>query len=129
MTNTALTAAGATARDLEILEELNRGYIRSAEFSDVRWYEEHLAEDYLSTNPDGSLVDRAGFLARMTRPYPGSNLEALDVRIRLLGDVALIHAGFRDTRPDGRVGEGRYTDIWARREGRWLCVAAHFTRW
>jgi hypothetical protein len=27
------------------------------------------------------------------------------------------------------VGEGRYTDIWARRGGRWLCIAAHFTRW
>ena len=97
--------------------------------SDVRWYEEHLAEDFLGTNPDGSLVDRAGFLARMTRPYPGSNLEARDVRIRLLGDIALIHAGFRDTKPDGRVGEGRYTDIWARRGGRWLCISAHFTRW
>jgi hypothetical protein len=129
MTDTVLTTTDTAARDLEVLEELNRSYVRSAEFSDVRWYEEHLAEDYLSTNPDGSLIDRAGFLARMTKPYPGSNLEALDVRIRLLGDIALIHAGFRDTRPDGRVGEGRYTDIWARRGGRWLCIAAHFTRW
>ena len=129
MTETVLTPTDTAARDLQALEELNRGYVRSAELSDVRWYEEHLAEDYLSTNPDGSLMDRAAFLARMARPYPGSNLEALDVRIRLLGDFALIHAGFRDTRPDGRVGEGRYTDIWARRGGRWLCIAAHFTRW
>jgi hypothetical protein len=129
MTETVLTPTDTVARDLQALEELNRGYVRSAELSDVRWYEEHLAEDYLSTNPDGSLMDRAAFLARMARPYPGSNLEALDVRIRLLGDFALIHAGFRDTRPDGRVGEGRYTDIWARRGGRWLCIAAHFTRW
>jgi hypothetical protein len=129
MTETVLTPTDTVARDLQALEELNRGYVRSAELSDVRWYEEHLAEDYLSTNPDGSLMDRAAFLARMARPYPGSNLEALDVRIRLLGDFALIHAGFRDTRPDGRVGEGRYTDIWARRGGRWLCIAANFTRW
>jgi hypothetical protein len=129
MTETVLTPTDTAAQDLQALEELNRGYVRSAEFSDVRWYEEHLAQDYLSTNPDGSLMDRAAFLARMARPYPGSNLEALDVRIRLLGDFALIHSGFRDTRPDGRVGEGRYTDIWARRGGRWLCIAAHFTRW
>lgn len=128
MTDTVVTTTAAT-EDLKVLEELNRGYVRSAELSDVRWYEEHLAEDYLSTNPDGSLMDRAAFLARIARPYPGSHLEALDVRVRLLGDFALIHAGFRDTRPDGRVGEGRYTDIWARRGGRWLCIAAHFTRW
>jgi len=128
MPDTVLTHTAA-ARDLEVLEELNRSYVRSAEFSDVRWYEEHLAEDFLATNPDGSLIDRTGFLTRMARPYPGSNLEALDVRIRLLGDIALIHAGFRDTRSDGRVGEGRYTDIWARRGERWLCISAHFTRW
>lgn len=128
MPDTAITGTVGT-RDLEALEELNRGYVRAAELSDVRWYEEHLAEDYLSTNPDGSLSDRAGFLARISRPYPGSNLEALDVRIRVLGDIALIHAGFRDRKRDGGVGEGRYTDIWARRGGRWLCVAAHFTRW
>jgi len=115
--------------DLDVLLELNRDYIRSVQTSDVRRFEEILADDFLCSNPDGSLVDRAGFLARMTRPYPGSNLEARDVRIRLFGDIALIHAGFRDTKPDGRVGEGRYTDIWARRGGRWLCISAHFTRW
>ena len=114
--------------DLETLQDLNRSYIRSAETSDVAWYAENLAEDYLASNPDGSLLDRAGFLARMARPYPGSQLEAVDVRIRILGEVALIHAGFRDKRPDGQTGRGRYTDIWARRQGRWLCVSAHFTR-
>lgn len=129
MPDTIVAHADTAAKDREILEELNRGYVRAAERSDVRWYAEHLAEDYLSSNPDGSLVDRAAFLARIAHPYPGSNLQAVDVRIRLLGDIALIHAGFRDTKPDGRIGEGRYTDIWARRGGRWLCISAHFTRW
>src|SRR3990172_9222016 len=51
------------------LEALNRGYLLAAEKSDVAWYAKHLAEDYMATNPDGSLVDRAGFLARIGRPY------------------------------------------------------------
>jgi hypothetical protein len=29
---------------------------------------------------------------------------------------------------DGQPGKGRCTDIWARRGGRWVCVAAHVTR-
>lgn len=116
------------ADDLKILQELNRNYVRSAGESDVRWYADNLAEDYLSTNPDGSLSDRAAFLQRMAAPYPNKDPEAVDVRIRVLGDVALIHSGFRDRRPDGTIGNGRYTDIWARRDGRWLCVAAHFGR-
>lgn len=114
--------------DLEILLELNRGYVRSAETSDVRWYEEHLAEDFLASSSDGSIVERTAFLAHIARPYPGSNLEAVDVRIRFFDALALVHAGFRYTKPDGQAGSGRYTDVYARREGRWLCVSAHFNR-
>ena len=114
--------------DLETLQELNRGYVRAAEKSDVGWYETHLADDFLASNPDGSLVDRAGFLARIAAPYSGSNPAAVDVQIRLFGDVALIHAGFRYTKRDGQPGTGRYTDVWARRGGPWLCIAAHFNR-
>jgi ketosteroid isomerase-like protein len=116
------------AQDLATLAALNRRYVRAAEESDLRWYADNLAEDYLATNPDGSFVDRAGFLARMAGPYPDKEPEALDVRIRILGEVALIHAGFRARRPDGTIAKGRYTDIWARRGGRWLCIAAHFVR-
>jgi ketosteroid isomerase-like protein len=128
MPDPALTQRDVSASDVDILEQLNRSYVRSAEMSDVGWYSENLAEDFLSSTVDGSLVDRAGFLARVARPYPGSNLEAHDVRIRILGEVALIHAAFRYKRADGQGGSGRYTDIWARRNGRWLCVSAHFNR-
>ena len=83
---------------------------------------------YMATNPDGSLVDKAGFLARFAKPHSMTNLRAPDVKIQLVGDVALIYASFEDTKPDGSTGKGRYTDIWARRDGRWLCVSAHFTR-
>jgi hypothetical protein len=57
-----------------------------------------------------------------------SNLEARDVLIRLLGDVAIIHALTTYTLPDGRAGSGRYTDVWQRHHGRWLAVSAHVTR-
>jgi len=48
--------------------------------------------------------------------------------IRILGDVAIIHARTTYTLPDGREGAGRYTDGWARRDGGWLAVFAHVTR-
>jgi ketosteroid isomerase-like protein len=82
----------------------------------------------MATNPDGSLVDKAGFLARFKKPYGGTNLRAPDVHIQLVGDVALIHCRFEDTMPGGQTGKGRYTDIWAKRDGRWQCVSAHFIR-
>jgi ketosteroid isomerase-like protein len=114
--------------DLAVLEQLNRDYITSVQTSDVRRFEEILAEDFVCSNPDGSLVDRKGFLAQTARPVTIRNLEARDVIIRLLGDVASIHARTTYTLPDGRPAQGRYTDGWARRDGRWLAVFAHVSR-
>jgi ketosteroid isomerase-like protein len=114
--------------DLAVLEQLNRDYITSVQTSDVRRFEEILAEDFVCSNPDGSLVDRKGFLAQTARPVTIRNLEARDVIIRLFGDVAIIHARTTYTLPDGRQAQGRYTDGWARRDGRWLAVFAHVSR-
>jgi len=114
--------------DLELLANLNRGYIRSVQDSDTGWFEAHLAEDFLNSNPDCALVDRAGFLRQIALPCPVSNLQAEDVRIRVLGEVAIIHARTTYRKAGGDAGAGRYTDIWARRGGRWLCVAAHVGR-
>jgi ketosteroid isomerase-like protein len=114
--------------DLAILEQLNRDYITSVQTSDVRRFDEILAEDFVCSNPDGSLVDRKGFLAQTAKPVTISNLEAKDVIIRIIGDVAIIHARTSYTLPDGRAGAGRYTDGWARRDRSWLAVFAHVTR-
>ncbi|HEX3536905.1 MAG TPA: nuclear transport factor 2 family protein [Stellaceae bacterium] len=117
-----------TAADREILTRLNRDYIDSVQNGDVRRFDEILAADFRCSNPDGSLVDRAGFLAQTARPVTIANLAAHDVEIRLFGDVAIIHARTTYTTADGRAGAGRYTDVWARQNGKWLCVSAHVTR-
>ena len=51
-----MSTATATQTDLEALQALNRDYIRSVQTSDVRRFEEILADDFLCSNPDGSLV-------------------------------------------------------------------------
>jgi hypothetical protein len=129
MQTAALKQSENHRADREILQELNRNYVRSALESDVRWYSENLSEDFYITAPDGVLLNREAFLKRIANPYPGTEAEAVDVMIRILGDdVAIIHSGYRDKKLTGEVGYGRYTDIYERRNGRWLCVAAHFMR-
>ena len=118
----------ATSRDLDTLQELNRGYIRSVQESDVPWFDEHLAGDFVNSNPDCSFVDRAGFLAQVARPCPVAGLAAEDVRIQMLGEVVIIRARTTYVKPDGQPGAGRYTDVWARHGGRWVCVAANVSR-
>jgi ketosteroid isomerase-like protein len=118
----------AVNTDLDALRDLNRDYIRSVQMGDVRRFDEILAEDFLCSNPDGSLIDRGAFLTQTALPITIAHLEAHDVNIRLMGDVAIIHARTTYTLQDGRPGAGRYTDVWARRQGRWLAVSAHVTR-
>ena len=120
--------SAASASDREILTSLNRDYICSVQNGDVRRFDEILAPDFRCSNPDGSLVDRVGFLAQTARPVTISNLAAHDVEIRMFGDVAIIHARTSYTTADGRAGSGRYTDVWARQNGKWLAVSAHVTR-
>ena len=123
-----MPASATSASDLEVLTSLNRDYISSVQNGDVRRFDEILAADFRCSNPDGSLVDRAGFLAQTARPVTISNLTAHDVEIRMFGDIAIIHARTSYTMPDGRPGAGRYTDVWARQSGQWRAVSAHVTR-
>ena len=126
---TPRTVGELEAGDLATLEELNWNYIRSVAQSDVGWFREHLSDDFLNSNPDGSLVDRAGFLTQIAKPAAIADLQCEDVRIRVTGDMAIIHARTTYRKADGQAGAGRYTDIWANRQGRWLCIAAHVTRY
>ena len=123
-----MAATAAAKTDLDQLHELNRDYINSVQTMDVKRFDEILSDDFVCSNPDGSMVDRAAFLQQTARPIAISGLEARDVDVRLMGDFAIIHARTTYTLPDGRPGTGRYTDIWARRNGTWLAVAAHVTR-
>jgi ketosteroid isomerase-like protein len=122
-----MAATTPAQADIEALTALNRDYIASVQNGDVRRFDEILADDFLCSNPDGTLVDRAQFLEQTARPVTITGLIAEDVLIRVLGDVAIIHARTRYHGADGER-QGRYTDVWARRGGTWLAVSAHVTR-
>jgi ketosteroid isomerase-like protein len=115
-------------KDIDELTVLNRDYVASVQNSDVKRFDEILADDFYCSNPDKSLVDRSGFLKQTAVPVTIRNLEADEVKIRVMGDFAIIHARTSYTMPDGKPGSGRYTDVWARRDGRWLAVSAHVSR-
>ena len=113
--------------DITTLLSLNDDYIRSVQTSDARRFNEILSDDFLCSLPDGTLVDRATFLKQIAVPATIANLQAHDVNVRVMGDFALVHARTTFT-TNGKRGAGRYTDAWARRDGKWLAIAAHVTR-
>jgi len=123
-----MSAHTATHPEIDALRELNGQYIHSVVHSDVGTFSQILADDFLCTNPDGSLVDKPQFLRQTAIPVSFTDFEVDDLRIRVLGDVALIHGRTRFALKDGRRGRGQYTDVWEKRHGRWLAVSAHVTR-
>ena len=113
-------------RDLDTLTALNRDFTASVQKGDVKRLEEIFADDFMVSTPDGSLLDKAEFLKLTAQPVTTSGLVAEDVRIRLLGDFAIIHARFDSRSADGKQRRGRYTDNYARRDGTWVAVSAHY---
>jgi ketosteroid isomerase-like protein len=123
-----MSANPKTIPDLEKLLELNALYIRSVQQSDVAAFRQFLAPDFMCSNGDGSYLDREAFLRVSAAPAKISGLEAHDVDVRIAGDTAIIHGRTSYAMPGGARGNGRYTDVYQRRDGRWLAVAAHVTR-
>ena len=118
----------AMANELDVLTKLNDDYIQSVQHSNVKRFDEMLSDDFLCSMADGSLIDRRAFLQQTAKPVTIQNLKAHDVNVRLMGDFAIIHARTSYTAADGSESGGRYTDVWARRNGKWLAVSAHVTR-
>src|SRR6516165_5884196 len=112
--------------DLDTLTALNRDFTASVQKGDEKRFKEILADDFMISNPDGSLLDKAEFLKVTALPVTISGLVVENVQIRLLGDFAIIHARFNSRSADGKPRRGRYTDNWARRDGTWVAVSAHY---
>jgi hypothetical protein len=123
-----MSANPKTTPDLEQLLELNALYIRSVQHSDVAAFREFLAPEFMCSNGDGAYLDREQFLRASAAPAAISGLAAKGVDVRILGDTAVIHGFTSYARPDGTSAGGCYTDVYQRRDRRWLCVAAHVTR-
>jgi ketosteroid isomerase-like protein len=114
--------------DRATLEKLNHEYVRSVQNKDVVWFDANLSADFMNTASDGSLADRATFLGQIAKGTGVSKIAEEDVLIRIERDTAVIHAATAFTTDTGITGRGRYTDIWQKQNGRWLCIAAHVSR-
>jgi hypothetical protein len=122
--NNKMNDTKQSTEDLAILEQLNKDFFHSDQFSDAKRFSEFLAKDFISQFP-GVTRNRAEFLDYIARPRPFKDLAMHDVNIRILSDVALIHGRATYTMlADGAQQDALYTDIYQKREGTWVCVAA-----
>ena len=113
-----------SAEDLAILEQLNLDYNHSDQASDAKRFSEFLAEDFIVQTPRVTR-SREEYLEYIAKPRPFKDPALREVKIRILGDVALIHGRTTYTMiADGVDQEALYTDVYQKREGAWVCVSA-----
>src|SRR5262245_11959191 len=121
-------AADVTAEFRQIQQNLANAYLRG----DRAVVASLLADDWTSVDYRGRTWTKANVLALFDGPRPPMTKSEIDVdRVRVIGDVAIITgrsvaAGTVDGREVSITQ--RYTDIYARRDGRWRVVASQGTQ-
>ena len=100
---------------------------------DWAFFDQILAEDYISTNFDGSVGTKADFLKFLKSGESVMDSSTVDdMKVRIYGDAAVVTGRFTTVKElyQGKDLSGRYrlTDTWVKRAGRWQCVAEHVSR-
>jgi ketosteroid isomerase-like protein len=98
---------------------------------DVGFLQRFYADEYLSTDLEGAVWDKAQDIEiDTTGHFRIDAFKIEDVRARVYGDVAVVTG--RNTLKGTFLGnaanaEVRFTDVFIRRDGRWQCVTAQVT--
>jgi ketosteroid isomerase-like protein len=114
--------------DEQTLKRLNQEYVDAFMNADVDWYREHLADDFVVIESDGSLLNKEQFLKNTVKGPDVADYKLHEVDIRIYGSAALVRATGVWTRADGKMGMSRYTDVYVRQNGGWKTVSAQITR-
>jgi len=110
------------------LKRLNQEYIQAYMSSDASWYDEHLADEFVCIESDGSVLDKTQFLRKTAEGPDVLDYKLLKVNVRIYGRVALVHGTGKFIREDQSSGVSRYTDVYVFDADQWKAVSAQITR-
>jgi ketosteroid isomerase-like protein len=105
---------------------------RSMVENDVDTIGQYMADDWTIIGSDGSLGDKATFLALVkSGVLSHSVMTSEDMRVRIYGDTAVtvsrgVSGGTYQGRPFREVE--RVSCVFVRKEGEWKCVLTHLSR-
>src|SRR5438128_796620 len=73
--------------DRTTLERLNQEYVDAFMNADVDWYREHLAEDFVCIESDGSVLNKQEFLANTVKGPDVADYKLEQVDVRIYGSI------------------------------------------
>ena len=116
----------------EEVKKLNQEWMESYVKRDTAFLERHLSDDYISTFPDGTVLDKKGEIESVKSGAVAlTEMKPSEMKVRIYGEAAVITG--RSTikakvKGQDVSGEYRFTDVWIRRGDRWQAVASQVTR-
>jgi uncharacterized protein (TIGR02246 family) len=125
------TFAQRSSPDAAIVEKLNEDWIHSYPTHDTATLSRIFAEDMIMITPKGSRMSKRDVLASVASQGQQILSARVDkVQVKLLGNVALVMAEASFVTVDhGKEAPGRtnYLDVYEKRNGKWVAIAAHVT--
>lgn len=111
--------------------KLNRQWMQAYVEHDAAFLERYLSDDYVSTFPDGKVLDKKGEIAALKSGGVAiTDMRPREMTVRIYNNVAVI-TGQSTIRAkvDGQEasGEYRFTDVWVKQNA-WQAVASQVTR-
>jgi ketosteroid isomerase-like protein len=131
--NSDAPATGATADGVEeqALYQLERDWAIANAKKDTATIDKFLAKEFVS-NGRGSTANKAQFLAEMkANPAKITSAENSGMIAMVFGNTAVVHGTYIEkstTNGKDSSMKGQYTEVYAKRDGRWQCVTQYATR-
>ena len=125
--------AGGPLNDAGQLLYLEMEWADADRKGDLAWFERNLAENYSGiSSRTGKLNTKADEIADIkTRKDVFTSVAASDMQVRVEGDTGVVtgvyHMKGRDEKGQPVDRRIRYTDVYVKRDGRWLALAAQGT--
>lgn len=122
----------ASAHEEEALLQRERDQAQAWVKKDAKFIDEYEAKEYVFTNEDGSLADKAADMESLKTGT--STIESFvldDMKAMVFGDAGVVigRATLKGTYLGSpMVGAYRFTDTFVKRDDRWQVVASQITR-
>ena len=114
----------AALQDERQIREIERQWAETAVTGDGSVLKTILADDFLGTDPEGKLYNKAEAIKGATGPAAFESNRLNEIKIRFFGNVAVVQGSETFKRKNGKTGRFVWTDVMVKRNGRWQIVAA-----
>ena len=116
----------------EEVTRLNLRWMESYVGRDTAFLEQYLADDYVSTFPDGTVLDKQGEIESLkSGDIALTEMTPSEMNVRTYDGAAVITGRSTikaNVKGEKVSGEYRFTDVWIKQDNRWLAVASQVTR-